>query len=124
MRELLRELSRMGKTVIVSSHILSELAEMCNEVGIIERGRLVASGDMESIRRQMAGEKLLQIRVLSDPDAALAWLAGYPGTGQGVPIPQNGSGTLIEVPFIGRRSGGSRIAGPPDRRWGERGQLP
>jgi len=48
MRELLRELSTMGKTILISSHILSELAELCTNIGIIDQGRLVASG---TIRR-------------------------------------------------------------------------
>ena len=47
MRELLTELGRMGKTIMVSSHILSELAEMCTSIGIIERGKLLYSGSIE-----------------------------------------------------------------------------
>ncbi len=49
LRELLKELSRMGKTIIISSHILSELAEMCSHIGIIERGRLLTSGRVSDI---------------------------------------------------------------------------
>ena len=49
MKELLRELRRMGKTILISSHILSELADCCNKVGIIERGRLLASGPVDEI---------------------------------------------------------------------------
>lgn len=101
MRELLRELSRMGKTVLVSSHILSELAEMCTQVGIIDRGRLVAEGDIDSIRRQMAGTRLLQIRVLAHTEAALALLRQNAGAGEPIVIPQNGHGELIELPFNG-----------------------
>ncbi len=102
-RELLRELARMGKTIVVSSHILAELSELCTQVGIIERGRLVASGDMEAIRRQMTGERLLHIRSLADPEAVLERIRGFPGVGEAVPIPQpeNGAGYLIEVPFSG-----------------------
>jgi ABC-2 type transport system ATP-binding protein len=101
MRELLRELSRMGKTIVISSHILAELAEMCTQIGIIERGQLIISGDMESIRRQMTRERLLHIRVLGDPNAALACLDGYPGIEQAVLIPQGNHSPLIEVPFSG-----------------------
>ena len=107
MRELLRELAHMGKTIIVSSHILAELAEMCTQIGIIERGRLVASGDMESIRRQMAGERLLQIRILSEPGAALARIGQYPGAGSGISL-RDGSAHRIEVPFSG---GDQAVAG-------------
>src|SRR5688572_28516663 len=46
-RELLKELRRMGKTILISSHILSELAELCNKVGVIERGQLLFSGPVE-----------------------------------------------------------------------------
>jgi ABC-2 type transport system ATP-binding protein len=68
MRELLRELGAMGKTVVLSSHILSELAELCDSIGIIERGQLVASGKLEDIRAQLEEGKKLRIRVLSDPE--------------------------------------------------------
>src|SRR5687768_18424525 len=48
MRALLKELRRMGKTILVSSHILPELADICNKIGIIERGELLFNGDVES----------------------------------------------------------------------------
>lgn len=55
-RELLKELRRMGKTILISSHILHELAELCNQVGIIERGKLLFSGNVnEAIRRAKVG---------------------------------------------------------------------
>lgn len=57
MRELLKELKRMGKTIIISSHILPELAEICNVVGIIERGQLLYNGSVaEAIRRARVGQ--------------------------------------------------------------------
>jgi ABC-2 type transport system ATP-binding protein len=79
MRELLRELSAMGKTIILSSHILSELAEMCTEVGIIERGRIVASGPLSELRKRALVGALLRVHVLSDVDAAASLLEGFPG---------------------------------------------
>src|SRR6266849_2247593 len=54
-RELLKELKAMGKTIIVSSHILPELADFCNKIGIIEKGEMIISGDVNEIVRQMAG---------------------------------------------------------------------
>lgn len=48
-RELLRELKRLGKTILVSSHILSELGEFCDSLGIIERGRLIVSGTVKDL---------------------------------------------------------------------------
>lgn len=53
LRELLKELSRMGKTILISSHILTELAEMCTHIGIIERGHLLASGRVSDILRNL-----------------------------------------------------------------------
>ena len=63
MRELLRELKNMGKSIIISSHILPELAELCTEVGIIEGGELIAVGSVEDITAQLEQEKLIQIKV-------------------------------------------------------------
>lgn len=53
MRDLLMELRRMGKTIFLSSHILAELADMCTSVGILEKGRLVASGPVDAIARAL-----------------------------------------------------------------------
>ncbi len=79
MRELLRELSMMGKTIVLSSHILSELAEMCSEVGIIERGRMIASGPLSLLRRRAQPGRMLRLHVLSGVEAAKASLAGFAG---------------------------------------------
>jgi ABC-2 type transport system ATP-binding protein len=82
MRELLRELGKMGKTVVLSSHILAELAELCDSIGIIERGNLVASGRLEDVRAQIQGGRKLRIRVLSDMEQAQAILRGQRGVGE------------------------------------------
>jgi ABC-2 type transport system ATP-binding protein len=82
MRELLRELGAMGKTIVVSSHILAELAELCDSVGIIERGRLVASGPLDELRRHAAHGRMLHLRVLSDVTEAEAVLRDQPGIGE------------------------------------------
>ncbi len=65
-RELLRELKNMGKTIFFSSHILSEVADVCTTIGIIEAGRLVAHGDMQEMKRQLRSHRLIQIRALGD----------------------------------------------------------
>ncbi|HSD83937.1 MAG TPA: ABC transporter ATP-binding protein, partial [Anaerolineae bacterium] len=70
MRELLKELTAMGKTVVVSSHILSELAEMCTQVGIIEKGKLVACGSMADIRHKLQSNRTLRVRMLADESRA------------------------------------------------------
>jgi ABC-2 type transport system ATP-binding protein len=96
MRELLRELGAMGKTIIVSSHILAELAELCDSVGIIERGKLVASGPLEEIRRYAAQGRMLRVQTLTDRDEAEQVLRNQPGVGQVYQV--NGA---LEVEFTG-----------------------
>lgn len=66
MRELLRELKHMGKTIFFSSHILSEVADICTRIAILEAGRLVAHGDMEEMKKQLRAHRLIQVRLLGD----------------------------------------------------------
>jgi ABC-2 type transport system ATP-binding protein len=96
MRELLRELGAMGKTIVVSSHILSELAELCDSVGIIERGRLIASGSLEEIRRQVRQGRTLRLRLLSDPGQAEQVARARSGVGDVYPVPGG-----LELQFAG-----------------------
>src|SRR5437588_961469 len=63
MRGLLKELRNMGKTILVSSHILPELADICNKIGIIERGRLLFDGDVQSAIRQVRQHTVLDVVV-------------------------------------------------------------
>ena len=81
MRELLRELGAMGKTIVLSSHILSELAELCDSVGIIEKGRLIASGSLDEIRRRVRQDRTLRIRPLSDAGEAEQIIRSQRGVG-------------------------------------------
>jgi ABC-2 type transport system ATP-binding protein len=67
-KELLKELRDMGKTIFISSHILSELADCCNKIGIIERGELLAAGDVREILSQFRESLQLEIEILSDPE--------------------------------------------------------
>jgi ABC-2 type transport system ATP-binding protein len=69
MKELIRELRRMGKTILISSHILPELEELCTWVGFIDGGRMVAAGPMSEVRDAVAGGRRLKIE-LADPDEA------------------------------------------------------
>ena len=77
-RELLRELKRMGKTIMISSHILSELEEICDHVGIIEHGKLVFSGTMDQIKDQMGLQKQVRVRVADNTEDALELLSALP----------------------------------------------
>jgi ABC-2 type transport system ATP-binding protein len=79
LRELLKELRSMGKTIMISSHILTELAEMCTHIGIIERGNLLASGDVSTIMRSLTPHHVFEVHVLSDLDAAATLAQALPG---------------------------------------------
>jgi ABC-2 type transport system ATP-binding protein len=78
MRELLRELKRMGKTVMISSHILSELEEICDTIGIVEHGQLVFSGSMAEIRPRLGIQSKMRVKVVGDPARALEMLTVLP----------------------------------------------
>lgn len=79
-KELLKELKAMGKTIIISSHILPELADFCNKIGIIEQGEMIVSGDVSAIMRQITGGQLLDVRVVpEDQEQAIALLQAMPG---------------------------------------------
>ncbi len=71
MKELLLNLRSMGKTIIISSHILSELSEMCNSIGIMNRGRLVTAGRIEDIMQRLADDKKIHIHVASEMEPAV-----------------------------------------------------
>ncbi|MBO1911806.1 ABC transporter ATP-binding protein, partial [Microvirga sp. 3-52] len=61
MRDILRSLKKMGKTILISSHILPELAEMCDEIGVIDNGRIIAHGSVNEIQTQLRGEKVITV---------------------------------------------------------------
>ena len=67
-RALLKELQSMGKTIFVSSHILPELADFCNVVGIMERGHLVVSGPINDIVQKLEGHIVVDVRLTGEPD--------------------------------------------------------
>src|ERR1700746_3888028 len=78
MMAILQELQRLGKTIIISSHILSELQTLCNRVAIIEKGRLIYSGPVQGVRDQMAQGRVVWVRVASDQSRALELLKTRP----------------------------------------------
>ncbi len=71
MRDILRSLKSMGKTILISSHILPELAEMCDEIGVIDSGRLIAHGFVPEIQAQLSGDKTITVRIAGDRAAAV-----------------------------------------------------
>jgi len=78
-RELLKELRRMGKTVLISSHILHELAQVCTRIGIIEAGRMVAQGSLDDIYRQLGLLRLIHVQIANQSEALLAKIRAIPG---------------------------------------------
>ena len=70
MRELLRELTRMGKTIMISSHILPELADFCNRIGILEAGKLVTAGRVDDIMATLQSERRIAVSLLRDGEKA------------------------------------------------------
>ncbi|MDQ3034962.1 MAG: ABC transporter ATP-binding protein [Myxococcota bacterium] len=78
MRELIEELRRLGKTILLSSHILTELSDMCTSVAILERGKLLAGGSVDAIGRTLRPERAVKVRLLAPPDDVLAILERGP----------------------------------------------
>ena len=78
-RELLKELRRMGKTVLVSSHILHELSQVCTRIGILEAGRMVAEGSLEDIYQQLGLKRLIHVQITNQTDEMIARAKAIPG---------------------------------------------
>jgi ABC-2 type transport system ATP-binding protein len=78
-RTLIRELAADGKTILLSSHILTELTEMCDTVAVIEKGRLLATGTVQEILEGLRPRRLLSLRVSHDADGAARFLLEQPG---------------------------------------------
>jgi ABC-2 type transport system ATP-binding protein len=96
MREILKELQRMGKTIVISSHILPELTELCTMVGIIDQGKMRATGPVDQVVRQLTSGRRLRISVLGQRDEAMTLLKGLPSVEQ-VDIANGG----LEAAFAG-----------------------
>jgi ABC-2 type transport system ATP-binding protein len=80
LREMIGQLaSGEAKTILVSSHILTELAEMCDRVGIIEKGELLATGTVEEIHQQLETHREVRVRLLERARETAQWLSGQPG---------------------------------------------
>jgi ABC-2 type transport system ATP-binding protein len=78
-KNLVRILSQQGKTILISSHILSELGEMCDTMLFIDKGHIVHHGSAETLRRGDANSFRLEIEVIGSPDRLLEWTALQPG---------------------------------------------
>lgn len=78
MKEILKNLSSMGKTIIISSHILPELAEMCSSIGIIEHGKMVVKGTVDEIMNTMNRSNPLVVNTLDGQETAIRILKENP----------------------------------------------
>src|SRR6185436_10240205 len=84
-KALLKELRRMGKTILISSHILTELADCCTSIGIIERGQLLMHGPIDEVYRRIRGNRIVEIKFVDAMDIGLAIIRSCPHT-RGVQI--------------------------------------
>ncbi|KNF08153.1 ABC-type multidrug transport system, ATPase component [Gottschalkia purinilytica] len=79
MKEILRELKDMGKTIIISSHILPELAELCTRIGIVENGQVIVTGSVNEIMEKIQKENsVIKIKVLKEREKAIKFLKEQP----------------------------------------------
>ncbi|URN96868.1 MAG: ABC transporter ATP-binding protein [Candidatus Pristimantibacillus lignocellulolyticus] len=96
MREILKELKSMGKTIIISSHILPELAEMVDEIGVIEHGEMIAVGNISNIQQQLMAKRLITIKLVNGQEQLKAFLSDH-ALVQGMFI----DGASVQVQFSG-----------------------
>ena len=78
-RELLKELRHMGKTILISSHILHELSQVCTRIGIIEAGQMVAQGPLDDIYRQLGLRRIVHVQLANESDELLERIQGIAG---------------------------------------------
>ncbi len=77
-KALLKELRSMGKTILISSHILTELADCCTSIGIIERGQLLLHGPIETVYRKIQRNRQIEVRFSGNPDAGVSLIRSDP----------------------------------------------
>ena len=77
-KALFKELKRMGKTILISSHILSELADCCTSIGIIERGQLLMHGPIDDVYRRIRGNRTVEVRFVNGMDVGLSVIRSSP----------------------------------------------
>jgi ABC-2 type transport system ATP-binding protein len=95
-KELIKELRRMGKTIMISSHILSELAGICNKIGIIERGKLLAAGSIDDIRNSIKEHRVLEVELLNGTETAAEYIKRQRGVMAVEPV-----GNVLRIEYAG-----------------------
>lgn len=104
-RNILKELQRMGKTIIISSHILAELAQLCTHVGIINQGTLPLSGSIHEILARIEGDVIIEIAVADRLEEARLWLLEQQGVREAA-VTNSGN---LEAVFSGNREAQARL---------------
>jgi ABC-2 type transport system ATP-binding protein len=108
LRELIRELRSLGKTVVISSHILPELEELCTSVAIVDRGQVLAQGRVADIERRLRAGAVLRVRVLgeiAEIEAAREHFAAQPMVASSALLDDG----TIEIGFRGDEEGSARL---------------
>ncbi len=108
LRELLRELRNLGKTILISSHILPELEELCTSIAIIDRGRVLASGRVADMEQRLRVGAVLRVRVLGDGEAQAAardWFERDPEVAAASVLDDG----TVEIGFRGDDAGSARL---------------
>jgi ABC-2 type transport system ATP-binding protein len=77
-KALLKELRRMGKTILISSHILTELADCCTSIGIIERGQMLMHGPIDEVYRKIRGDRMVEVKFIDGMDVGLSVIRSSP----------------------------------------------
>lgn len=95
MRDILKHLKSIGKTILISSHILPELAEMCDVIGVLDNGKLIAQGNVAEIQAQLHGDKELIVKVLGNIDKAVAFFEEDPHISAIKAIPEKETITFL-----------------------------
>jgi ABC-2 type transport system ATP-binding protein len=95
-KALLKELRRMGKTILISSHILTELADCCTSIGIIERGQLLMHGPIADVYRRIRGNRMVEVKFVDRMDIGLSILRSSPHT-RGVQVEDHKATVELET---------------------------
>ena len=93
-KALLKELRRMGKTILISSHILTELADCCTSIGIIERGKLLLHGPIEEVHRRIRRNRTIEIHFLQEAEKGVSIVRSLPETRQ---VDVQGDRVIVEL---------------------------
>jgi ABC-2 type transport system ATP-binding protein len=108
LRELLRELRSLGKTILISSHILPELEELCTSVAIVDHGRVLASGTIAEIGQKLRIGEVLRVRVLGGAEASESARSWFDGRDDVASATVDASGQL-EIGFRGDEAGAAQL---------------